>query len=204
MGKSSRTTFILGAGASRHAGYPFVKSMGKELLGWMRLPRESTYCDFAQLADFLEEQFGSDIEDLFNGIQAEIDDQRPGYSLFATIYKPCLVEAMRQWFADIQRQNPGLSYEKFALEIVKPGDQIITFNYDISLDAKMRESGKWSVGDGYGFTAQGLPMKSTVKIFKLHGSINWLAVLFEGRISGPFALPLQAPWELGQPLTIET
>lgn len=162
--------------------------MGTQLLEWMRQPRETVYFDFAQSADFLEERFGNNIEDLFNGVQTEIDERRPGYSLFTTTHKPCLVEAMREWFAEIHQQNHAHSYEQFALEVVEPGDRIITFNYDLSLDAKMRQSGKWCIGDGYGFTAEGLPTGSTVSILKLHGSINWFAVLFGGMRGGPFAL----------------
>jgi hypothetical protein len=52
----------------------------------------------------------------------------------------------------------------------------------------LRESGKWSIGDGYGFAIEGLPTGSDVRILKLHGSINWLAVLFRGITRGPFAL----------------
>jgi hypothetical protein len=53
----------------------------------------------------------------------------------------------------------------------------------------LRASGKWNVGDGYGFVAEGLPCRSTVKLLKLHGSINWWAVLFGGRTSGRFSFP---------------
>jgi hypothetical protein len=184
MGKQGRTTFVLGAGASAHAGYPFVKTMGTQLLAWMRMPRDTVYFNFAESADFLEERFGANIENLFNGVQMEIDARQPGYSDFANVYRPCLTEAMRQWFADIHRQQPALAYERFATEVVEPGDRVITFNYDVSLDSKLRQSGKWDVGDGYGFRVQGLPTGSTVKILKLHGSINWLAILFGGMQSG--------------------
>jgi hypothetical protein len=184
MGKQGRTAFVLGAGASAPAGYPFVETMGTQLLAWMRMPRDTVYFNFAESADFLEERFGANIEDLFNGVQMEIDARQPGYSDFANVYRPCLTEAMRQWFADIHRQQPALAYERFATEVVKRGDRVITFNYDVSLDSKLRQSGKWNVGDGNGFRVQGLPTGSTVKILKLHGSINWLAILFGGMQSG--------------------
>jgi hypothetical protein len=192
MGKQYKTTYIFGAGASFHAGYPFVKTMGAQLLAWMRVPRDTVYFNFAESADFLEGRFGANIEDLFNGVQTEIAARHPGYSVFANVYRPCLIEAMRQWFADIHRHQPAQAYERFAAEIVMPGDRVITFNYDISLDSKLRQSGKWAIGDGYGFRVQGLPTGSTVKILKLHGSINWLAILFAGMRSGiiPAAGPL--------------
>lgn len=166
--------------------------MGAQLLEWMRVPRDTFSFNFAESADFLEERFGDNIEDLFNGVQMEIDGRQPGYSVFADFYRPCLIEAMRQWFADIHRLEPALAYERFAAEVVKPGDTVITFNYDISLDSKMRRSEKWAIGDGYGFRVESLPTGSTVRILKLHGSINWLAILFGGMPSG--IIPASGPF----------
>jgi hypothetical protein len=188
MPRLGHTTFILGAGASFHAGYPFVGCMGKQLLNWMRRPRESIAFDFDQCADLLEERFGEQIEDIFKGIDAEIKRRSPDYPIFANYHKPALIEAMRQWFAEIHQQHTAPAYTRFAAEVVRPGDRIITFNYDVSLDSELRGSGKWSVGDGYGFDAEGLPRGSTVSILKLHGSINWFAPLFGGR-TGMFAMP---------------
>ena len=48
-----------------------------------------------------------------------------------------------------------------------PGDTVITFNYDVSLDSKLRQSGKWAIGDGYGFRVEGLPTGSTVRLLKM-------------------------------------
>jgi hypothetical protein len=158
----------------------------------MRLPRETVYFDFADSADILEERFGNNIDAIVNGIQSEIDNRQPGASVFANCHRLCLIGAMRQWFAEIHRRHSEAAYERFAREIARPEDSIITFNYDVALDSKLRESGKWSIGDGYGFPIEGLPTGSPVKILKLHGSINWLAILFGGMpgsaipASGPF------------------
>ena len=72
MSSQGGTTFILGAGASLHAGYPFVASMGAHLFEWMRRPREAIFFDFAECADALEERFGNNIEGVLKGIDAEI------------------------------------------------------------------------------------------------------------------------------------
>ena len=119
MKQNKLTTFILGAGASLHAGYPFVRSMGVELLAWMRLTRDTDYFDFRDTADFIETQFGDDIEDIFNGVQSMIDTRRSGYSLLAEVHKPCLVQAMRQWFASIHQEHAATAYDQFATHIVK-------------------------------------------------------------------------------------
>src|SRR5262249_3239997 len=77
------------------------------------------------------------------------------------------------------------AYEQFASETVQPGDAIISFNYDVSLERELARTNKWSIGDGYGFDIPEFPKHSAVKIYKLHGSVNWLAVLFQGLTAGP-------------------
>jgi hypothetical protein len=85
-----------------------------------------------------------------------------------------------EWFGEIHQNNQAAAYREFAERIVKPGDSVITFNYDVALDAKLRAAGKWEIGDGYGFDVEGLPSNSPVKVLKVHGSINWVALLFGG------------------------
>lgn len=182
-----RTIYILGAGASRHAGYPFAKSMGRELLDWMK-NAEPCFFDFAESARFLEEEYGCDIEALMNGMKRAIRRRESGYSQIANCHKPAFVEALRQWFGEIHRRNPSRAYEQFANEVVQPEDCIASFNYDISLDSKLHQTGKWEVGDGYGFSADGLTRGSLVKLLKLHGSINWFAIMFGGMTVGTFPI----------------
>ena len=184
---SMSTTYILGAGASRHAGYPFAKSMGRELFDWMK-SAQSCHFDFAESARILEAQYGIDIETVMNGMQRAIRRRASGYSLIANCHKPAFVEALRQWFCEIHQRDQSDAYEQFANEVVRPGDCIVSFNYDISLDSKLHHAGKWEVGDGYGFSVDGLAQGSLVKLLKLHGSINWFAILFGGVTNGPFTI----------------
>jgi hypothetical protein len=121
-----------------------------------------------------------------NGMQKAIKLRRPGYSLIADVHKPTFIEALRQWFGEIHQHSQALAYERFANEIVQAGDCVISFNYDVSLDSKLRQAGKWAIGNGYGFTVEGIVGNSPVKLLKLHGSINWLAILFGGRRSSSF------------------
>jgi hypothetical protein len=69
-------------------------------------------------------------------------------------------------------------------ERICPGDVVITFNYDASLERVLLEQGKWNPSDGYGLGkitlvprgsgARPLPLKpSAVGIFHLHGSFGW-------------------------------
>jgi hypothetical protein len=74
----------------------------------------------------------------------------------------------------------------FAGSIVKPGDTIVTFNYDDALDRELRRSGRWNVSTGYGFPLGHDEGPSEVLLLKLHGSINWLVSLFGGAVPGAF------------------
>jgi hypothetical protein len=153
--------------------------MGRQLLDWMN-GKENLYFDFPASSAFLESRFGDDIEAIMNGMERAIRRGTAERGLIANCYKPAFIQAMREWFAEIHQSNPAAAYGEFAERIIQPGDTVITFNYDVSLDAKLCEVGKWEIGDGYGFDVEGLPSNSPVKVLKVHGSINWLALLFGG------------------------
>jgi hypothetical protein len=76
------------------------------------------------------------------------------------------------WFEEI-RVGVAIDYERFARDIVAPGDCVLTFNYDVSLEPHMKNQGKWRLGDGYGFVMEDFESQSPVKMLKLHGSVNW-------------------------------
>jgi hypothetical protein len=183
-------TYVLGAGASYHAGYPLANSMGSELFHWMKKQVSATgyAARFPATAQFFEELFGSvgNIEDLMTRMQKMIDDYEDGTSKQRATRsqvaneRGVLVEAVRGWFAEIRQQDQAQAYQLFARNIIRSGDCIITFNYDVALDRELGLAGKFAVGDGYGFLIEGLPGKSAVRILKLHGSTNWLALIFGG------------------------
>lgn len=191
------TTYVLGAGASHDAGYPLAKTMASALLQWMNRPTHdpnSYAARYPATARFLEENFApvENIEDLVTSILKLIADyengtreQRVRRTLVANEYG-VFKTAVRAWFAEIQQSVPAsFAYQDFARDVVVPGDCIVTFNYDVSLDRELRRAGKFEVGNGYGFPIEGLPGGSPTKILKLHGSTNWLGLLFGGMTSGP-------------------
>jgi hypothetical protein len=192
------TTYVLGAGASRDAGYPLAKTMASELLQWMKRPThdpDSYAARYPATAHFLEESFApvENVEDLVTAIHKLIDEyedgtreQRVKRAVIANEYG-VFKNAVRAWFAEIQ-QGVALAssaYQEFARNMVVPGDCIITFNYDVSLERELRMAGRFEVGDGYGFPIEGLPGNSDTKVLKLHGSTSWLALLFGGMTPGP-------------------
>jgi hypothetical protein len=185
------TTYVLGAGASHDAGYPLATGMASQLLRWMGRSTHdpTTYAGrYPSAADYIQSEFPSieDVEDLVSRIHLRIDkyehgtqEQRLQRAVLANEYG-VFKNAVRDWFAEIQ-YGPALNstaYKDFARDIVVPGDCVITFNYDVSLERELRLAGKFEVGDGYGFRVEGLPTGSKVKVLKLHGSTNWLALLF--------------------------
>jgi len=191
------TTYVLGAGASRDAGYPLAKTMASELLQWMKRPThdpDSYAARYPAAARFFEESFApvENVEDLVTAIHKLMDEyesgtreQRARRALVANEYG-VLKNAVREWFAEIQRgvALTSSAYRDFARNIVAKGDCIVTFNYDVSLERELRLAGRFEVGDGYGFPIQALPGKSDTRVFKLHGSTNWLALLFGGMSPG--------------------
>jgi len=124
------------------------------------------------------DDFESILADLMTGSQGSLasktDIRRPDLNL--------LKEALRECFDSIRRR-PAPLYERLA-KLLRPGDKVITFNYDMAIERALRASGLWSVGSGYGFTIESDEPNTSVEVLKLHGSTNWRALLFEGKKRG--------------------
>lgn len=185
------TVYVLGAGASRDAGYPLASQMGDELLDFM-LKSQNDWIRAS--GEFLVDEFRSspNIEDLITEIQAEIErlshsdipEDRARRTRIGNS-KGWLGAALREWFREVHL-HPALSYAKFADQIVQRGDVVITFNYDDSLERELRRAGKWDVSRGYGFPLGNTEEATEVLVLKLHGSVNWLVSLFGGATGGTF------------------
>src|ERR1022692_2606916 len=65
----SRRVYVLGAGASKHIGYPLASTMGAEMLTWM-LVRER----YKDTADSITEMFGDspNIEDVVTALEGVV------------------------------------------------------------------------------------------------------------------------------------
>jgi hypothetical protein len=176
------TTYIFGAGASLHAGYPLIKSMGRDLTQWMRAREGTVFLPFRQTVEDLEQHFGdiTDFERLLDDCEHIVNARQIGYSLFADVYRPALKQALREWFDEILHRSRPRAYRQLAEELILPDDQVISFNYDVSLDRELKLADLWSLGDGYSFPVEGFDNGSPVKILKLHGSIGWLANALPG------------------------
>ena len=144
------TTFVLGAGASKDADYPLATEMGGRLYRWM-----TEHEEFVRTADFLKQRFGhiDNVESLLTAIDEVI--ATPSGSPEETWVqvrdgKSYLECAVCEWFRELRKKR-SKSYELFATKILAPGDFVLSFNYDVSLDFEMRMAGLLRLGDGYGF-----------------------------------------------------
>jgi hypothetical protein len=186
------TTYVLGAGASCHAGYPLAIDLGGDLVAW--LARNPTP---------VNEKYGTDIRELqklyrnlrdLEQILTELEDSPPGSraAKMDAANRRRAITNMRimipEFFRSL-RKKPADLYERLARERIQPGDVVITLNYDVALERELKRARLWEIGDGYGFPMgiDAIP-QSRVTILKLHGSANWLEVAFKG-MTGFFQAP---------------
>jgi hypothetical protein len=107
-------------------------------------------------AEYLIDRFGtpSNIEDLISAIQASLDALRGSdkteYSRLGTRLG-YLSTSLREWFRQLHDAAAD-AYAEFADQIVRPGDVVISFNYDDSCDKQLRRAGKWDVSPGLRFS----------------------------------------------------
>jgi hypothetical protein len=185
------TTYVFGAGASRDVGYPLASEMGDGLLDFM-LKSHDTWIRAS--GEFLIDTFGRspNIEDLITELQSRIDLLKDAQSpddkaqrMRLGNRRGFLGAALQQWFREIH-VSPAPSYATFAEKIAQPGDVIITFNYDDSLEREVKRTGKWDISQGYGFRLGAVEHSSDVLVLKLHGSMNWLVSVLGGATGGAF------------------
>lgn len=177
--KRADRVFVLGAGASLHAGYPLTKELGPRPFDWVEgssPPQNIPYWpERAELAGFGE------LDDI-EGVVTKLEATKNSGAILAG-----LREALCRFFQYIQPAEAKL-YKEFAEEVTRPGDVLITFNYDISLELELKRAGKWEVSNGYGFDLGVANIAtSPTRLLKLHGSINWMDLLFDGLQSGQFS-----------------
>jgi hypothetical protein len=182
------TTYVLGAGASYHAGYPLAGQLGEVLHNWIVHNRPANYI-WRGCIEELYRLYGG-LEDL-ESILTELDECPPNSRAAALkadgnlncrgAVRVCLPELFTAL-----RVRPAPLYDRLANERVRPGDTIITFNYDQACERSLKKADAplWEISDGYGFDIGiGAIPGSSVRVLKLHGSTNgW--VLYFGGIRG--------------------
>ncbi len=191
-------TYILGAGASAHAGYALASALAIELDRWALSRPDGD--DIKNSIASVKEIYGS-LDD-FEAVLTQIDTDlrylkstEPNVLTDDEITRRVVLSHARTnlgrgicFLFDSLRERPAVGYEHFAMRCINPGDCVISFNYDVSLERELRKAGKWDIGDGYGFpVCPERIVPSPVKVLKLHGSTNWSAVLFDGAKGSGYA-----------------
>jgi hypothetical protein len=178
------TVFVLGAGASVHAGYPLASELGEEMYSWAG-QNSQTVGHLTGFIESLRELYGSlsDFERILTeltecpaGSPAEALGTQRGNTRGA-------IEALIPEFfwSKSQEKIDRDYYGDLARYHVREGDVFVTFNYDLACERALKTADLWEISDGYGFDVLlGQLPTAKVKVLKLHGSINWLGVLFGG------------------------
>ncbi len=182
--------FVFGAGASVHAGYPLASKLWPAVEQWARQSVPSgDYCDGA--VDRINDLFDLALpfEQILTEIDKRIESPRDIYEKVSLpVLRGQIQQLVCQYFDSIRSHNADL-YSIFAQRVLAQRDVVITFNYDVALDRELQKSGKWSALDGYGFSLDPSAQRvSSCKLFKLHGSTNWIAQIFDGLKPGGFAM----------------
>jgi hypothetical protein len=125
----------------------------------------------------------------FESILADLMTCPPGSRAAGLgIRRPYLLDGLREairGYFDTIRSTPTPLYDGLA-KVLRPGDSVITFNYDLGVERALRAAGLWDIKRGYGFPIVD-GERSHVEVLKLHGSTNWRALLFGGK-TGFFAM----------------
>jgi hypothetical protein len=163
--------FVLGAGASVHAGYPLAAEMGNRLANWIRtLPADHPHNEYL---DQVVGTYGT--LDNFESILADLMTCAPGSKAETLgLARPYVLggmeEAIREHF-DVTRAASTPLYDQLA-HILRPRDAVIAFNYDLGVERALRAAEIWDVRTGYGFVIEQSSQRSPVEVLKLHGSTN--------------------------------
>ncbi len=178
-------TYVLGAGASQHAGYPLAADLGNRLYDWVR-ENEFGWRGFIEA---LHEQYGGLTG--FEQVLTELHERPSGSRAAALSKMSCgntlgaLRVAIPEFFHSVSRTPIQSSdcYKALARDRIGGADAILTFNYDLACERALKAEGLWEIGDGYGFSLGAeITLPSKVRLLKLHGSTNWLGILFDGSV----------------------
>ncbi len=200
-----KTVYLLGAGAA--AGYqesyigensPVSKNFFTKAARVMNVHKikDRYFNDDGQnyhhLFSFIEQLWGVDrnkigltdidinMEEVLTLLHIELQENPHSLELKRACREYMLLMSIT--FDKILYGNPCPYHQKIAASL-KPGDVVISFNYELLMDNALLLSKRWFPHDGYGVHCKLLSADSSyhvdsavseVALLKLHGSFNWL------------------------------
>jgi hypothetical protein len=170
-----KRVFILGAGASKHCGYPLTNDILREVT-----KKASDEHKF-HIHNFIKHQYPNfiasyrnypNIEDVLSlldvsiRMKSEVPDSQ--YNLYTTdvseIRRIILRNIVQYFFQILNDVDSNMPIYKFADCLTKK-DVVISFNWDLNLEKALKDLKKKYSYD--------LNAKNKITILKPHGSINW-------------------------------
>jgi hypothetical protein len=169
-------------------------------------------------------QFGTNFELTMEGYLTRLEQLANVFEdyRFPGRPKPNVYRQMRQRFLQVLAavldesigRNPQCSYHKALVGCLSPDDAVMSFNYDWVIDyaLKTHGQGKWDPRQGYGVHvyASGAKARGTqywsceenlaagytpsLKLLKMHGSMNWFEIPSEKREKEDARLRLRKRW----------
>lgn len=203
------TLFVLGAGATRGASFcghddavclPPVDADFYTQLQRVAAPKHQVLIDrvIEDAVALFGHNFDATLETVFSTVETSI--RMAGTAGAVAYYRPQDLEAMRtrllQAIAAVLEESltpPGgrkmkaCEYHAWLVDQMRPGDSVLSYNYDCVLDDALRRSGtgKWNAYYGYGFekppdrhifwSPDEPAGEDSVRLYKLHGSLHFQA-----------------------------
>lgn len=199
---NGKAAVILGAGASRGAYYVDEKVAPKppldvDFFHQIQLLSEKKHRQTVrELLAVAREEFGPDLpvtmEQFFTHVEF-LDEfhrklrisrgrQRLAYSKIQQTFRRVL-----GYLLEASTEGQSCMYHEVLVSALRPGDAILSFNYDTLIDAALRNRGgnRWRAANGYGVSVtagsaswdskklRGKQAADPIKLLKLHGSLNW-------------------------------
>jgi len=250
MTKKMKRTFVLGAGASAFAGYPLGLDLWR-FLNDPDEPELNTKAARDAVSEMMKpilllyppkQQDRPDLEQLFTLLDLghlgagpvelrrdnwPVDKKKitrliaENFQWHEVKFQAQIVHARRSFGLEIDR-GFGRSVLAGWVDHLKPGDTIVSFNWDLLHEAALWRVGKWHFADGYGFRCRDASenVQSPIKVLKLHGSVNWSQEsetsevaeiehkkdFFDGAVDDPqvYEPPRRSGWNMGRNLIVPT
>jgi len=197
--------YVVGAGVSKTVGYPLGKELFDNIDDFIRSQRCFNRFDYQkdwpELCRWFETNSNPLVSQAYRSRQLEhlftiLDHSMilRAESLTGESWDYLRRREMLLWALEAyveQRHNTDIAGSKtpdwnrlraFCRKLC-PGDAVITFNYDSTLERVLLDEKKWSPCDGYGFAVAlqkmflGPPVPefdlSSMKVLHLHGAVGW-------------------------------